>query len=41
VYGEGTDLKLDGNALIAVRRLEDSMETVRCELPAVVAVLPK
>jgi electron transfer flavoprotein beta subunit len=36
-----TGLKLDGNALIAVRRLEDSMETVRCELPAVVAVLPE
>lgn len=36
-------IKMDfsGNSLTAVRKLEDSLETVKVELPAVVAVLPE
>jgi electron transfer flavoprotein beta subunit len=34
-------IELNGNSLIAVRRLEDNMQTVKVELPAVVAVLPE
>jgi electron transfer flavoprotein beta subunit len=35
------DLKIDGNTLTAVRRLEKCSETVRAEMPAVVSVLPE
>lgn len=34
-------MKLEGNTLTAVRKLEDDLETVEVELPAVVAVLPE
>ena len=36
-----TSLQLDGNKLTAVRKLEDSFETVELDLPAVVTVLPE
>ncbi len=36
-----SSVRFDGNALIAVRRLEDCMQTVKSELPAVIAVLPE
>ncbi len=34
-------MELSGSTLTAVRKLEDSLETVKVELPAVVAVLPE
>lgn len=34
-------MTFDGNSLTAVRKLEDSLETVQVELPAVIAVLPE
>lgn len=34
-------LKLEGQTLTAVRKLDDSLQTVKVELPAVVAVLPE
>lgn len=34
-------MTFNGNSLTAVRKLEDSLETVRVDLPAVVAVLPE
>ncbi len=34
-------IEFNGNTLTAVRKLEDSLETVKVELPAVVAVLPE
>lgn len=34
-------MSFNGNSLTAVRKLEDSLETVKVELPAVVAVLPE
>jgi len=35
------EMKVDGNKLTAVRKLENSLETVEVELPAVVTVLPE
>lgn len=35
------ELKIEGNTLTAVRKLNDCMETVRAEMPAVVSVLPE
>ena len=35
------EMKIDGNKLTAVRKLENSLETVEVELPAVVTVLPE
>lgn len=35
-----TDLTIQGNTLTAVRQLDKCMETVKTEMPAVVAVLP-
>ncbi len=34
-------MEFNGNTLTAVRKLEDSLETVKAELPAIVAVLPE
>ncbi len=34
-------MEFNGNSLTAVRKLEDCLETVKVELPAVVAVLPE
>ncbi len=34
-------MEFNGNSLTAVRKLEDSLETVKVELPAIVAVLPE
>jgi electron transfer flavoprotein beta subunit len=34
-------MSFNGSTLIAVRKLEDNMETVQVELPAVIAVLPE
>ena len=34
-------MTFNGNSLTAVRKLEDSLETVQVELPAVIAVLPE
>lgn len=34
-------MTFNGNSLTAVRKLEDDMETVQTELPAVIAVLPE
>lgn len=34
-------MEIQGNTLIAIRKLEESLETVKVELPAVVAVLPE
>jgi len=34
-------LKLEGQILTAVRKLDDSLQTVKVELPAVIAVLPE
>lgn len=34
-------MTFEGNSLVATRKLEDSLETVKVELPAVVAVLPE
>ncbi len=34
-------MSFNGNSLIATRKLEDSLETVKVDLPAVVAVLPE
>lgn len=34
-------MTFNGNSLTAVRKLEDSLETVKVELPAVIAVLPE
>lgn len=34
-------MEFEGNALTAVRRLKDCLETVKVDLPAVVAVLPE
>ena len=36
-----SQLKLEGQTLTAVRKLDDSMQTVKVDLPAVVAVLPE
>jgi electron transfer flavoprotein beta subunit len=36
-----TELKIEGNTITAVRRLEKCSETVKTEMPAVVAVLPE
>ncbi len=35
------EMKIEGNRLTAVRKLENSLETVEVELPAVVTVLPE
>lgn len=35
------NMTFNGNSLTAVRKLEDSLETVQVELPAVIAVLPE
>ena len=35
------NIEIKGNTLIAVRKLDDCMETVKVELPAVIAVLPE
>jgi electron transfer flavoprotein beta subunit len=35
------NMKFEGNTLIAQRKLEDCLETVKVELPAIVAVLPE
>ncbi len=35
------EMKIEGNRLTAVRKLEDSLEEVEVELPAVVTVLPE
>jgi len=34
-------MTFNGNSLTAVRKLEDNMETVQTELPAIVAILPE
>lgn len=34
-------MSLEGNTLIAVRKLDDCLKTVKVELPAVIAVLPE
>ena len=34
-------IELDGSTLTAVRKLDDCMQTVKAELPAVIAVLPE
>lgn len=35
------EFKIDGNKLTAVRKLDNCLETVRVEMPAVIAVLPE
>lgn len=34
-------MTFDGNSLTAIRKLEDSLETVQVELPVVIAILPE
>jgi electron transfer flavoprotein beta subunit len=41
VVSSVSKMEIQGNTLIAVRKLDDRLETVQAELPAVVAVLPE